>query len=141
FPLFAATVIYLHHNLGALTMLRLQADRLLPIDGDFFAAFLSVQGAFAFLFTAYAGPGLISPDLSNNALPLYLCRPINRTEYIIGKMSVLVIPLSMMTWVPGLLLYSIQSGLQGEAWGWDHMRWAWAIFAGSWVWILMLALI
>src|SRR4051794_46499 len=58
FPLFAATVIYLHHNLGALTMLRLQADSLLPIDGDFFAAFLSVQGAFAFLFTAYAGPGL-----------------------------------------------------------------------------------
>src|SRR4051794_29573611 len=51
FPLFAGTVIYLHHNLSALTMLRMNPDRLLPIDGDFFAAFLSFQGAFAFLLT------------------------------------------------------------------------------------------
>ena len=58
-------------------------------------SFLSVQGVFAFLLTAYAGPGLISPDLSNNALPLYLCRPISRTEYVLSKMAVLFIPLSL----------------------------------------------
>lgn len=141
FPIFAATVIYLHHNLSALTLLRIRPDQLLPIDGDFFAAFLSFQGAFAFLFTAYAGPGLISPDLSNNALPLYLCRPINRTEYILSKMSVLFIPLSCITWLPGLLLFAIQAGLQGDGWGWTHIRWAWAIFAGSWLWIVLLSLV
>ncbi len=141
FPLFAATVIYLHHNLTALSMLRISPEQLLPIDGDFFAAFLSVQGAFAFFLTAYVGPGLISPDLSNNALPLYLCRPINRAEYIIGKMSVLFIPLSCIMWIPGLLLFAIQAGLKGEGWGLDHIRWAWAIFAGSWLWILLLALL
>ena len=56
FPIFAATVIYLHHNLSALTVLRINPDNLLPIDGDFFAAFLSLQGVFAFFLTAYAGP-------------------------------------------------------------------------------------
>lgn len=141
FPIFAATVIYLHHNLSALTLLRINPDRLLPIDGDFFGAFLSFQGALAFILTAYAGPGLVSPDLSNNALPLYLCRPINRTEYILGKMAVLFIPLSCITWIPGLLLFAIQAGLQGQGWGWDHIQYAWAIFAGSWVWITMLALL
>ena len=94
-------MIYLHHNLSAITLLRINPDKLLPIDGDFFGAFLSFQGALAFMLTAYAGPGLISPDLSNNALPLYLCRPINRTEYILGKMAVLFIPLS---------LYHVDSG-------------------------------
>ena len=44
FPLFGATVIYLHHNLTALTMLRIKPDNLLPIDGDFFGAFFSFQG-------------------------------------------------------------------------------------------------
>jgi ABC-2 type transport system permease protein len=140
-PIFAATVIYLHHNLSALTLLRINPDNLLPIDGDFFGAFLSFQGALAFILTAYAGPGLISPDLSNNALPLYLCRPINRTEYILGKMAVLFIPLSFITWIPGLVLFAIQAGLQGQGWGWDHIHFAWAIFAGSWVWIALLALL
>lgn len=140
FPLFAAAIIYLHHNLGALAAMRINPEDLLPIDGDFFAAFLSVQGAFAFLLTAYAGPGLISPDLSNNALPLYLCRPISRTEYVISKMAVLFIPLSCVTWIPGLLLFSFQAGLNGQGWGLDHLHWTWAIFAGSWIWIGMLSL-
>src|ERR671919_499287 len=57
FPLFALAAIYLHHNLGALTALRLRPDNLIPIDNEFFTIFLSVQGGFAFLLTAYAGPG------------------------------------------------------------------------------------
>ena len=53
----------------------------------------------------------------------------------------LFIPLSCITWIPGLLLFAIQAGLQGQGWGWDHIRYAWAIFAGSWVWITLLALL
>ena len=141
FPIFAATVIYLHHNLSALTMLRIRPESLLPIDGDFFGAYLSVQGVFAFLLAAYAGPGLISPDLSNNALPLYLCRPISRTEYVLSKMAVLCVPLSCITWVPGLILWGLQAGLQGENWGMDHLHFASAIFFGSWLWLGLLSLL
>jgi ABC-2 type transport system permease protein len=141
FPLFALAAIYLHHNLGALAALRVSPENLIPIDNEFFSIFLSVQGAFAFLVTAYAGPGLISPDLTNNALPLYLCRPISRAEYVIGKMSVLFVPLSCITWIPGLLLYSIQAGLAQDGWGWNNVHIAWALFAGSWIWIVLLALL
>jgi ABC-2 type transport system permease protein len=141
FPLFALAAIYLHHNLGALTALRLRPDNLIPIDNEFFTIFLSVQGGFAFLLTAYAGPGLISPDLTNNALPLYLSRPITRTEYVLGKMAVLALPLSCVTWIPGLILFLVQSGLAGEGWGWNNAYIAWGLFAGSWIWIALLALL
>jgi ABC-2 type transport system permease protein len=141
FPLFALAAIYLHHNLGALTALKISPDNLIPIDNEFFMIFLSVQGAFAFFVTAYAGPGLISPDLTNNALPLYLCRPITRTGYVLGKMAVLFVPLSCVTWIPGLILFTIQAGLAGEGWGWNNAYIALALFAGSWLWIFLLALL
>src|SRR5258707_13066390 len=51
------------------------------------------------------GPPLVSRDLRNNALPLYLCRPFTRTEDVLGKMSVLLILLSAITWIPQLLLF------------------------------------
>ena len=62
------------------------------------------------------GPPLVARDLRNNALPLYLCRPFSRTEYVMGKMSVILILLSMITWMPQLLLFLFQSYLQGFAW-------------------------
>jgi ABC-2 type transport system permease protein len=141
FPLFAVLTIYLHHNFGALQLLNVRPDQLIPIEKEFFAVFMSVQAVFAFLVTAYAGPGLISPDLTNNALPLYLCRPISRPEYVFGKMAILFIPLSCITWIPGLLLYAIQSGLAGGGWGWDNIQIAWGVFGGLWLWILILSLL
>jgi ABC-type transport system involved in multi-copper enzyme maturation permease subunit len=62
------------------------------------------------------GPPLVSRDLRNNALPLYLCRPFSRTEYVMGKMSVILILLSAITWIPQLLLFLFQSYLEGFAW-------------------------
>lgn len=141
FPLFGLGAIYLHYNLATLSLLRLSPDQLLPIDATFFSVFLAVQGWFAFLLTAYAGPGLISPDLTNNALPLYLSRPLSRTEYVLGKMSVLFFPLSFITWIPGLLLFFVQAGLQGDGWGWNNAYIAWGVFAGSWIWIALLSLV
>ena len=141
FPVTAVLMIYLHHNMGALQLLQVDPDRLIPINNEFFSIFMSIQAVCSFLVTAYAGPGLISPDLTNNALPLYLCRPISRAEYVLGKMAVLFIPLSCITWVPGLLLYIIQAGLAGGSWGWDNLHIAWAVFGGFWLWIGLLSLL
>ena len=44
-------------------------------------------------------PSLIAADLSNNALSLYLSRPITRRDYVLGKMAVLAILLSPITWM------------------------------------------
>lgn len=141
FPVIAGVIIYLRYNLSAISTLGINPSRLLDVDADFFAILLSVQGIFSFLFTAYAAPGLIGPDLSNNALPLYLCRPISKAEYVLGKIAVLLIPLSLITWVPGLILWSMQAGLEGNDWGMNNLRLAWGTFLGALLWISLLALI
>jgi len=87
------------------------------------------------------GPPLVSRDLRNNALPLYLCRPFSRTEYVMGKMSVLLILLSLITWIPQLVLFLFQSYLEGLAWFKANISIAFAIVIASLVWILLLALL
>src|SRR4051812_28599290 len=77
FPLCAALYIYLHYNFAALELLGIPAKILRPIDLDFFYYTLVFQGTFAFFLNLLIGPVLISRDLSNNAVPLYLCRPFS----------------------------------------------------------------
>lgn len=139
--LIEAILIYLHHNANALAILKVDVRQLLPIDGSFFQTFVNLQGSFGFFVTLLIGPPLVARDLRNNALPLYLCRPFSRTEYVLGKMSVLLILLSAITWVPQLLLFAFQSYLEGGRWFIDNLWIASAIFIGSVVWILLLALL
>src|SRR5713226_6433888 len=136
-----AILIYLHHNVNALAILKVNVRELLPIDGSFFLAFVAVQNSFAFFVTLLVGPPLVARDLRNNALPLYLCRPFSRAEYVLGKMSALLFLLSAITWVPQLLLFAFQSSLEGARWFIDNLWLAGAIFIGSLVWILLLALL
>jgi ABC-2 type transport system permease protein len=141
-PLLIETIlIYLHHNANALAILKVNVRELVPIDASFFQTFVNLQGTFAFFVTLLVGPPLVARDLRNNALPLYLCRPFSRTEYVLGKMSVLLILLSAITWVPQLLLFLFQSYLEGANWFVDNLSLASAIFIGSVVWILLLALL
>ncbi|HEX8196093.1 MAG TPA: hypothetical protein VF571_07895 [Pyrinomonadaceae bacterium] len=141
YPLVATILVYLHHNVNALALLQINVRELLPIDSSFFRAFLEVQGAFALILTVLVAPPLISRDLSNNALPLYLCRPLSRAEYVLGKMAVVVFLLSLMTWIPGLLIFFFQASLSGLAWLWANLWMIWAIFFGSMVWIILLSLL
>jgi len=136
-----AVLIYLHHNVTALAIMNLNARQLIPIDGSFFHFFIYLQGCFAFLVALLVGPPLVSRDLRNNALPLYLCRPFTRTEYVMGKMSVLLILLSWITWVPQLLLFLFQSYLEGFAWFRSNLLMVSAILISGIVWILLLALL
>lgn len=136
-----AVLIYLRHNVGALAALTIDVRALVPVDGFFFQTFVNIQGGFAFILALLVGPPLVSRDLRNNALPLYLCRPFSRTEYVVGKMSVLLILLSLITWVPQLLLFLFQSSLEGFAWFKANLWIANSIFIASFFWILLLALL
>ncbi len=138
YPLLCLLAIYLAHNLSFLERI---GQRLIPIDNNFFFYYVNVQGALAFIFTAFVGPGLISPDLANGALPLYFCRPFSRTEYVLGKSSVLAILLSEITWVPGLLLFTVQSSLAGPGWMWSHLWIAGSLFLSSLIAISLLSLL
>jgi len=141
YPLAATIIVYLHHNVNALALLQINVRELLPIDASFFRTFLEAQGAFAIILTVLVAPPLISRDLSNNALPLYLSRPLSRSEYVLGKMAVIAFLLSLITWVPGLILFIFQASLAGYAWLWSNLWMVWAIFFGSVVWIVLLSLL
>jgi hypothetical protein len=58
-----------------------------------------------------------------------------------GKMSVLLILLSGITWVPQLLMFLFQSYLEGFAWFRSNLWIASAILIAGFVWILLLSLI
>ena len=136
-----AILIYLHHNVSALAILRVNVRELIPIDASFFQFWVNFQAWPAYLVMLLVGPPLVSRDLRNNALPLYLCRPFSRTEYVLGKMSVLLILLSAITWVPQMLLFLFQSYLEGATWFVENLHLASGIFISSVVWILLLALL
>jgi ABC-2 type transport system permease protein len=140
YPVVCLAAIYLAHSASFLVQLGVPTG-VLSIDNRFFYAFVSVQGVFAFLLTAFAGPGLISPDLANGVLPLYFCRPFSRAEYVLGKSSVLAILLSQITWVPGLVLFVMQASLAGASWTWTHLWIAGSLVLSSLIWIAMLSLL
>ena len=137
--LFMAT-IYLSHNQVAQAMLQVKGTVILDIDNSFFERYLRFQGLLSFLLAAWVGPGLISSDLSNDALPLYLARPFSRTEYVLGKFTVLAALLSAVTWIPGLLLFAVQSDLADWAWFAKFYWIAGAILLGACLWITMISL-
>ena len=137
-PLLCVLFIYMNHNLSLLRMLHLNATQGIQIDANFFLIFLGVQSMLAFFVAAFGGPSLVAPDLANNAIPLYLSRPFSRLEYVLGKASVLMILLSLMTWVPGLLLFLLEGNFSGMSWIWDNRNIAVGVFFGSWVWIIVL---
>ena len=136
-----AVLIYLRHNVSALAIMKVNPTGLFVIDGSFFQTFVYFQGAFAFFVALLLGPPLVSRDLRNNALPLYLCRPFSRTEYVVGKMSVLLILLSFITWMPQLLMFFFQAYLEGFTWFKDNLWLASAIVINGIVWVLLLALL
>jgi len=95
--------IYFSHNASLLQQLGAPKDLMDILTAQFFMILFSWQALPAFLVAVIVSPSLIAADLANNALPLYLARPIDRREYVLGKMAVLAILLSPMTWVMGLL--------------------------------------
>jgi len=144
-PLVLAVLIYLPHNLGFLELIQAEtADitRFFKYDAVFFFYWFMVPYQVVAFFMAFiVGPPLISVDLRNNGLPLYLSRPFSRTEYLLGKSAVMLILMSAVTWVPGLLLFAFQSYLAGFDWFMENFEIGVAIFLAFWMWILILCLL
>lgn len=140
-PLIFATIIYLHHNAAALAIFGISGGDIVPINGMFFSILTGIQTSLAFIFTVIIGPVLISRDLANNGLPLYLCRPFTRFEYVLGKASVLLILLSSITWIPDVLLFLFQAYLEGGGWLASNLWMLYAILVVCLAWIVMLTLL
>jgi ABC-2 type transport system permease protein len=141
YPVGCLTFIYISHNNAVLGLMNLGDVHLPPIDGKFFYRFCRVQGVLAFLLTAMVAPGLVSPDLANGALPLYFSRPFSRTEYVAGKITLLALILSFVTWVPGMILFGAQASLAGWDWTSSNLWLGGAIILAMLIWIFLLSLI
>ena len=107
FPFFVRAVqIYAAANLP-------QAAFLAPTP-ETFRQFLDQQQTFVFFVTVYVGAGLIANDRRANALQIYLSKPLTRTEYIFGKLSILMVFLTLVTWLPAIVLLIVQISFAGN---------------------------
>jgi ABC-2 type transport system permease protein len=140
-PLLCAIFIYLSNNAELLKGLGQGFTKFIQVNGDFFLVFMNVQSTFAVFLAAIAGPGLIAPDLANNALPLYFSRPLARSEYACARLITLFGMLSTITWIPGLLLFGIQIGMADGSWFRANWKLGFGIFAGFAIWILLVSLV
>jgi len=140
-PLLCAGFIYLTNHVELLQGLEPEFRDFIKVDGRFFSIFMYVQAAFAVFLAAMAGPGLVAPDLSNNALPLYLSRPLTRWSYALSRLTVIIGMLSVVTWVPGLVLFGLQVGLAGGWWLLANWTLGAGMVAGFLLWLLVLSLV
>jgi ABC-2 type transport system permease protein len=139
-PLLAAFTIYLKYNTDILPVVGPLAE-LLALDRLAYRSFLSTQSFMAVIVAIVVCPHLLCRDFAGGALPLYLSRPITRLDYVVGKLAVPVLLLSLITWIPGLLLFGLQALLADSGWALENLRIFWALLAGSWAWILVLSLL
>ncbi len=144
-PVVVALWIYLPHNLKFLQTFGIepaQVAEFFRFDGLFFLSwYMKPQLFMSFLVAMIIGPSLIADDLRNNALPLYFSRPFSRAEYVLGKSAVLITLLSLVTWIPGSILFLLQASLGGWSWLSGNWRVGVGILVGSWIWIVLLCLL
>jgi ABC-2 type transport system permease protein len=140
-PLLCAGFIYLTNHVELLQGLDAEVRSFIQVDGRFFSIFMYVQAACAVFLAALAGPGLVAPDLSNNALPLYFSRPLTRWSYALARLTVIVGMLSVVTWIPGLLLFGLQVGLAGGWWFVANWTLGAGMVIGFLLWLLILGLV
>ncbi len=107
FPFFVRAVqIYAAANLP-------QAAFLAPTP-ETFRQFLDQQQIFVFFVTVYVGAGLIANDRRANALQIYLSKPLTRSEYVFGKLAILMTFLLIVTWLPAIVLLIVQLAFAGN---------------------------
>ena len=140
-PLLCAGFIYLTNHADLLQGLEREFREFIQVDGRFFSIFMYVQAGFAVFLAALAGPGLLAPDLANNALPLYFSRPISRWGYGLARLTVLMGMLSVVTWIPGLLLFGFQVALAGGWWLSANWTLGAGMVTGFLLWLLVLSLV
>ena len=133
--------VYLRHNIAFVDQVAdIAAVAALDLDAWLFESLLGIARAVTFLIVLIVGPGLVAPDLANNAMPLYWSRPVAKHDYVAGKLLVLLGLAMTVGVLPGLLLIGANAAYAGDAWG-SGGRLAIAFAAALLVWALCLSLV
>ena len=94
-----------------------------------------------FLVVLVRGPALLAPDLKDNAMPLYLSRPLTKAQYLLGKLLVLFWLTGAVTWIPGLVLVSVNAYYAKDGWLLDNISVPLGLVATCLVWSGCLSII
>jgi ABC-type transport system involved in multi-copper enzyme maturation permease subunit len=133
--------IYFANNPLARQLLNLRNANVLAINAGFFLNVLAVQSVPALILASWIAPRLITFDLADDALPILLSHPISRFGYVFGKWIALFASLSLVTWIPALLLFAYQGYSSPQPWALSHLQIAGGVVAGAVIWIAFLSLL
>jgi ABC-type transport system involved in multi-copper enzyme maturation permease subunit len=133
--------IYLANNPLARALIGGQGPRGLAIDARFFLNILQIQSWLALVLASWIAPRLITYDLADNAMPILLSHPISRFGYVLGKFIALFTALSLVTWIPTLLLFFYEGYASPQPWASVNLSIAGGLLAGSLIWIAFLSIL
>jgi ABC-type transport system involved in multi-copper enzyme maturation permease subunit len=140
-PLITLFGIYLANNPAARALMGSDGPRGLEITPRFFMTVLGTQSWLALVLAAWIIPRLISLDLADNAMPILLSHPISRFGYLLGKFIASFCVLSVVTWVPELLLFCYQGYASAVPWAGNNLQVAVGMFVGTLIWITFLSIL
>ncbi len=132
--------IYLANNPLARQLMRVNPQNF-NVDAAFFLKILEMQSWLALVLTAWIAPRLITFDLADNALPILLSHPISRFDYVLGKFIALFASLSVVTWIPCMMLFAYQGYSSPQPWIVANLSIAAGLVAGSLIWIIFLSIL
>ena len=133
--------IYLANNPVARLIIMRGNPQVLTIDAAYFLKVLETQSWLALVLSAWIAPRLVTFDLADNALPILLSHPISRVGYVLGKFIALFASLSLVTWIPCLLLFAYQGYSSSQPWAVANIPLAGGIMAGAVIWITLLCIL
>lgn len=133
--------IYLANNPVARLIIMRGNPQVLTIDAAYFLKVLESQSWLALMLSAWIAPRLVTFDLADNALPILLSHPISRVGYVLGKFIALFASLSLVTWIPCLLLFAYQGYSSSQPWAVANIPLAGGIMAGAVIWITLLSIL
>lgn len=79
------------------------ADAESPFGGH--AQYIGLVGTMVALFVASAAPGLLVPDREDGVLAVYSSRPLSAVDYMLGRVTALVLITSTFLVIPNLIMY------------------------------------
>ncbi|MBN1221841.1 MAG: ABC transporter permease subunit [Candidatus Aminicenantes bacterium] len=97
--------IYISERLEEFQFMIQGDTQFLNINPVYFKAFFTNEFMLFMIVMVlvFCGAGLISDDLKYNSLQLYFARPVTKKDYFLGKATVIVFFIFILTLIPGLV--------------------------------------
>jgi ABC-type transport system involved in multi-copper enzyme maturation permease subunit len=128
-------------NYPMVRMLIMHGNSMIEINAAYFLRILKTQCWLALVMTAWLAPRLVGFEIADNALPILLSHPISRFGYVLGKFAALFTCLSLITWIPCMMLFAYQGYASARPWAFANLQIAGGMLTGSFLWIALLSLL